>query len=229
MIAMIVGLATLLGPMSTAGSHGHRVKIDAPRVCQACGVDGRATLPLITRLQSDPRWKVRDDAAHALAKFDWRAHPEVVYALCDALLLDPKDDVREEAAEALRDMAPCVPVAHQALRQAAMHDPEDDVREEAREALGRLRRRRCIADCTLCGPASVIVLHGPSALPPAWVPMLIPPSSGGGNPLPGDPPVELDPLPPALPEQGPSMDPGSGLEPILEGPMGSRTGRSRRG
>jgi hypothetical protein len=212
MIATTLGLSLILGLASTGGGgHGHRAS--APSICQACGVDGRATLPLIAQLQLAPRWQARDNAAHALRKFDWRRHPEVVYALCDALLLDPKDDVREEAAEALKEMKACVPVAHEALRQAAVRDPKDDVREEAREALKSMKRR-CLADCRVCGPLPTnVMIQGPNVIPENWLPMIAPapgpvvvPSPVPGPDIFVTPPGELPPA----------------LEPILEGPVDSR-------
>lgn len=219
MIATTLGLALLLGSSATAGGHGQRVPVSD--LCQFCGVDGRATLPLIAQLQSAPRWQMRDNAAHALRKFDWRRHPEVVYALCDAMLLDPKDDVRAEAAESLKEMRPCVPVAHEALRRAA-RDRDDDVREEARDALRSLKRR-CVADCGVCGPIPAgVVIQGPGSIPDPWLPLLAPmpgavpfaePGADQGlAPMPGE-------LPPALPEEAPPY-PGAALEPLPEGPLG---------
>jgi HEAT repeats len=152
--------------------------------CDRCGVNPARIWGEITTLQSCPRWRARDDAAHALRRFDWRCHPEVVVALATALRRDCEEEVREEAAQSLEKLAPCVPIAHEALCQAAVRDPDDDTRERAREALSRLRRR-CVGDCRICGPIAVPVDA------PIVVPVPIP-----EGPIPAIPPVTppLDPL-----------------------------------
>ena len=129
--------------------HGH----DAPRpgCCDVCGIRRAAVLTEITRLQTCPNWRKRDDAAHALRKVNWHCHPEVVDALAYSLLRDCEEEVREEAAETLAKLAPCTPVAHQALMQAADCDPDHATRKWARRAL-KAMAGRCEAPCQVCGP-----------------------------------------------------------------------------
>ena len=45
------------------------------------------------------------------------------------------EEVREEVAETLAKLAPCTPVAHQALRRAAECDPDHATRKWAQKAL----------------------------------------------------------------------------------------------
>ena len=61
------------------------------------------------KLQTAPHWMARRKAARALGKYDWKCHPEAAEALADALLHDDKALVRQEAAEALAKMKPCLP------------------------------------------------------------------------------------------------------------------------
>ena len=89
----------------------------------------------------------------ALGKYDWKCHPEAADALADALLHDDKALVRQEAAEALAKMKPCLPAAHEAVAKAARCDdcfltrlwarkaPEGD-RQVVRGRLFGLRARR---------------------------------------------------------------------------------------
>ena len=193
----------ILVGLSATGLHDH----GAPSrpCCEGCGGRPSALQAEIRTLRTSPRWKSRDDAADALRKFDWKQHPEAVFALCDALLLDPKDDVREEAAESLKKMAPCVPMVHEALRRASVNDPNDDVREEARDALKSLGKR-CVVDCQVCGPPSAnSVGRGSREIPPGWLPILVP--NRGAFPANGPAPetgplleaIPSNTLPPALP------------------------------
>ncbi len=131
------------------GMHGHGAP--RPGCCDVCGIRRAAVLTEITRLRTCPKWRQRDDAAHALRRVDWHCHPEVVDALAYSLLRDCEEEVREEAAETLAKLAPCTPVAHQALRQAADCDPDHATRKWARRAL-KAMTRRCEAPCQACGP-----------------------------------------------------------------------------
>ncbi len=185
---MTASLVVVLLGVSATGFHDH-----GPRravCCEGCGGQPSALTAAIRTLRTSPKWRARDDAAEALGKFDWRRHPEAALALSDALLLDPKDDVREEAAESLKKMAPCVPMVHAALSQAAAGDPEDDVREEARDALKAVGRR-CVVDCQVCGPHPTV-----QAIPPDWTPILAP--DRGAFPAPS-PVIETGPALEAIP------------------------------
>ena len=149
------------------GMHGH----DAPRpgCCDVCGVRQAAVLAEITRLQTCPNWRKRDDAAHALRKVDWHCHPEVVDALAYSLLRDCEEEVREEAAETLAKLAPCTPVAHQALTQAADCDPDHATRKWARRAL-KAMAGRCEAPCQVCGPTPGGFAVSPQVVAPTEFP-----------------------------------------------------------
>jgi hypothetical protein len=157
-------------------------------------------------LRTSPRWKARDAAAEALRKYDWRRHPEAVFALRDALLLDPKDDVREEAAESLKKMAPALPMIHEALIQASSVDPEDDVRDEARDALKAIGKR-CVVECQACGPPRAgQVVHRSQSIPPEWLPILVPNQGAFQTPVPDAGPL-LEAIPPStLPRALPDSD-----------------------
>src|SRR4051794_34995049 len=116
MLTATFGTLLLLAP-STVGLHGHH---DSGRaICDSCGVQESVALATITRLQTSPRWRERHNAAHALRRYDWRCHPDVVGALAFSMLNDTCEEVREEAAQSLTRMAPCLPVAHAALDRAA--------------------------------------------------------------------------------------------------------------
>ena len=138
--------------------------------CDLCGVENSAILAQMARLQTCPRWKEREHAAHVLRKIDWRCHPEVVEALAFALLHDREEEVREEAAQSLTKMAPCLPVAHEALSRAADRDPDRSTRRWARKAL-RTLDGCCEGPCKVCGTTVVgsiaPVLRGPEILKPA--------------------------------------------------------------
>jgi hypothetical protein len=225
MILANLGLFVVIGA-SAVGSHDHRGP--KPPSCDECGAKSAAVRKEIQVLRTSRKKGDREDAAEDLRKFDWRRHPEAVLALSDALVLDPSDDVREEAAESLGKMAPCVPAAHEALIRAASRDPDHGVRKKARKALESLGRR-CIADCRVCGPLPTgSVIQGPTIIPPDWMPILSPgpfvrPSP---TPDPADQP-QLEALPRALPDVSPLPDvPPPPPAPIrLEGPVEAKVRR----
>src|SRR3954453_21455207 len=82
--------------LGLGGHHARKVGC-----CDACGVEKALVLAEIQTLQTCPRWRARDNAAHRLRKFDWRCHPEAASALVVALLHDCEEEVREEAAQSL--------------------------------------------------------------------------------------------------------------------------------
>src|SRR4051794_13841057 len=92
MILANLGLYVVLST-SAVGSHDHR----GPK-CDECGARSAAASREIQVLRTSRKKGDREDAAEDLRKFDWRRHPEAVLALSDALVLDPSDDVREQAA-----------------------------------------------------------------------------------------------------------------------------------
>ncbi len=147
---MMASLSTLaLLTQVALGWTGHH----APRsaCCDVCGVETFAVATQIRILQTHPNWRERDDAAHELRDFDWRCHPEIPAALVNALLHDCEEEVREESAQTLTKIAPCVPEVHAALVYAAQCDPDHATRKWARRALRNLDKR-CIAACDICGP-----------------------------------------------------------------------------
>jgi hypothetical protein len=105
----------------------------------------------VNTLQSHPRWRVRDNAAHALRKYDWRCHPEILSALAAAMLTDCEEEVREESAESLTKIspAPCSVETHAALWQAAEGDPDHATRKWARRGLERVSKS-CAGPCDAC-------------------------------------------------------------------------------
>jgi hypothetical protein len=183
--------------------------------CDACGVREAAVLFEIKKLETFPDRKSRDHAAKALRKYDWRCHPEAVAALVTALLNDCDGEVREEAAESLAKMAPCLPEAHAALQKAAACDPHHATRKWARRGLKALGRR-CQGDCKICGPSSSVVIPGPAAVgEPALVPeAFAPPPAVEVSPL--VPRAEPAPAPPADPAAPPLVPPADLPAPLPE-------------
>ena len=144
----------------------------------------------ITILQQSSRWRERDNAAHRLAEYDWKCHPEIVAALVDSLLHDPQDDVRAEAAETLGKLKPCVPEVHEALARVAKCDPDHEPRKYAKKALKKLGKS-CDAECLVCDPSfRTEIIEGPSEpilMNPSVEPMDMPPSDLP-EPMPSDSP-----------------------------------------
>lgn len=205
---MVASLYTIvLLAQAAAGGLWHHDR--GPGCCDVCGEETARIGSEIVRLQTCPKWRTRDDAAHALRRFDWRCHPEIVAALATALLRDCEEEVREEAAETLAKLAPCVPVAHEALRVAAACDPDHATRKWARRGLDRLDRR-CVADCRICGPivgaAPIPVRIGEPILVPGPDPVI---------PAPEFPTISppLDDLPPLPSGNSPFLVPPSATRP----------------
>jgi hypothetical protein len=117
-----------------------------------------------------------------LRKFAWKCHPEAAEALAGALLNDDCGLVRQEAAESLAKMRPCLPVVHEAVARAAKCDASLLTRCWSKKALKSLGKA-CVETCSICGPGNPG--EGDDSLP------LVP----GSAPLPLDSAVE--PLPPA--------------------------------
>src|SRR5512135_3191626 len=202
MIVMSWGVVLILA-QSVFGGPGHEPS--GPARCDVCGVETAAVTDQIIRMQKSPNWRARDNAAHALRKFDWRCHPEVVEALAYTLLHDCEEEVREEAAQSLTKMAPCLAVAHEALNRAADDDADHSTRCWARKGL-RALGGRCEGTCKVCGPDLVgpvtplpaghaSVISGPTIVP-SEVPVPVPnpePAPGAASMPPG-PPSGLAPL-----------------------------------
>lgn len=184
----------LLWSQAAIGFTGHH----APKAgcCDVCGTETAEVVRLVQRLRCCPNWRTRDEAAHDLREFDWRCHPEISEALVTAMLRDCEEEVREEAAESLAKMAPCVPGVHEALARAAKCDPDFCTRKWAKRGLKALGKR-CVSDCVVCGPVAgpmPFVADEPSLTAPGTIvePRLEPTAPG----------VIVEPsteLPPALP------------------------------
>ncbi|MDR3636265.1 MAG: HEAT repeat domain-containing protein [Isosphaeraceae bacterium] len=142
MLAATLGVTLVVAQSVLGGSAGS--------TCAACGVEKSAMFDQIERLQTSPNWREREKAAHALRRFDWRCHPEVAEVLATALLTDRHEEVREESAQSLTKMAPCVPIVHTALNRAASLERDRATRHWAKKGLKALNHR-CDAPCAACG------------------------------------------------------------------------------
>ena len=150
--------------------------------CTVCAEETSAVHEQISRLESCSGWMARRKAARALRKYDWKCHPEAAEALAGALLNDDCGLVRQEAAESLSRMRPCLAVVHEAVARAAKCDASLLTRCWAKKALKSLGKA-CADTCSICGPGNPA--EGDESLP------LVPRSA----PLPMDSAVE--PVPPA--------------------------------
>ena len=115
--------------------------------CTICAEETSAVHEQITRLESCSGWMARRRAARALSKFDWKCHPEAAEALAGALLDDDCGLVRQEAAESLARMRPCLPVVHEAVARAAKCDASLLTRCWAKKALKSLGKA-CVETCS---------------------------------------------------------------------------------
>ena len=206
-----ISMALLLAQSATAGHH-HSQGWGGAGVCSFCGGSPARVASLIGQLQTCRDEDDREDAAEDLRDVNWRCHPEAAEALASALLRDPDDDVREEAAESLAKMAPCLPNVHAALNYAATYERDGGARRWAYRGLTSVGGR-CQAACQVCGPTHV----GPA-------PILLEPAArvfadGVGYP----PPTATSPYGPRLAPvrplgQATGAIGGPNLAPILPGP-----------
>lgn len=205
------------------GGWGHREP--GPGCCSDCGEKVAEIRRLVCVMRTDSSWRRRDNAAHALRSVDWQCHPEVAENLAAVLVCDPHEEVREEAAESLAKMAPCLPAVHLALERSARCDPDHATRKWAGRALRNLEED-CEGECSVCGvePAGEPVFEGeigPIVVEPTFEPMA-PPLQG---PVPGLLPEtvipgESDlPVPEAMPSEIPPL-------PAVEAPFGPTASRS---
>lgn len=155
-----IGVMFLMAQLTISCSHEHKVVATCVDCKESAEVAG-----LIHCLQTAPRWKVRDDAAHDLRRFNWRCNPEIVDALAAALLNDCREEVREEAAQSLTKLAPCTPVAFVALETAACKDPDHATRNQAKRGLKALGKYRPEATTIVVRYPGVIVPVPAQAIP----------------------------------------------------------------
>lgn len=192
---------------------------DTGPTCSDCDTEVAEVSRLLCVLQTNPLWIKRDNAAHALRKVDWQCHPEVAEALATSLLRDRNKHVREEAAESLACMAPCLPTVHLALLQASKCDPDRSTRKWAARALDNLEEE-CTSTCTACGPTVIegpiyegivtpgsppIYLDSPPVAEPFLNPQPLPPFDNS-LPVPETLPSEIPPLPSSAAPFGTSAD-----------------------
>jgi hypothetical protein len=155
------------------GFSGHHQPATAA-CCDVCGVESATVNELLFRLQNCPQWRKRDNAAHALRKVSWKCHPEVPAALAYSMLHDCEEEVREESAQSLAKLAPCLPEVHLALQQAACNDPDHATRKWAKRGL-KVIGKHCAGECVVCAPGTVVETI--EVIPdPATPPIVIPPT-----------------------------------------------------
>jgi hypothetical protein len=192
--------------------------------CTVCAEETTAVHEQITRLESCSGWMARRRAARALRKYDWKCHPEAAEALAGVLLNDDCGLVRQEAAESLARMRPCLPVVHAAVARAAKCDASFLTRCWAKKALKSLGKA-CVETCSICGPGNPV--EGDDALPlvprSAPLPMdsAVEPLAPARMEVPGNP-SELSPFSPGVSPPLPSPAPGPGSLPPpdpAEGPV----------
>lgn len=147
-----LGFTFLMAASSLGCGDHHPRRVEVVTVCDPRAAEVAREIAI---LRTAPRWRARDDAAHRLAKYDWKRSPEILPALVEAMARDPEDEVREEAAESLGKIAPCVPEVHEGLKRAANCDPDTAVRKQARKSLKELGDV-CKAPCGACDPGLVI-------------------------------------------------------------------------
>lgn len=90
---------------------------------------------LVYQLKTDKDEDKRAQAAEELRNFDAAAYPEIVNALVEAALGDPKPKVRSEAVQSLGKIRPISQRAGWALEQVAASDTALRVQVQARSAL----------------------------------------------------------------------------------------------
>lgn len=181
--------------------------------CRVCEEENSEVQLQIERLHSCEGWMARCRAARALRRYGWKSHPEAADALAEALRHDDCGLVRQEAAESLAKLRPCLPFVHETVARAAKCDPCLLARAWAKKALKSIGKS-CVAECSICGPGETVIGEDQFDEVIPVVP--------GASPLPID--SSVDPLPPAILEVpvGPAarspFTPGSGSRPPLPSP-----------
>jgi hypothetical protein len=158
MLTITMSAALLVGALEGEWHCGHEKIRDE---CSACSDESPAVARQIARLQS-AGWLGRRKAARALQAYDWRNHPEAAEALAGSLADDDCSLVRQQAAESLAKMRPCLPEVHEAVTRAARSDPSLLTRCWARKAAKAIGKS-CVEPCLLCDEG--IGLTGDDPLP----------------------------------------------------------------
>ena len=205
---------TMVLATATLGWSDHHAAKDV--CCDVCGVESAAVATQIQRLLTCPNRHDRENAAARLRKFGWKCHPEIPAALVSAMLADCHEEVREEAAESLAKLKPCLPEVHAALARAVECDPDWATRHWARKGLKAIGKH-CDAPCDVCTPGIEIEpsFHAPVVVGPARVG---PPVYDA--PIPSEPRLEVDPAP--------AVEPAPGLVPGPEIPIPDEAAPSAR-
>ncbi len=200
------GRPVIVAPATIVRTVPEPVVVSPPPVscCDTCGVRFSVVDAEIYRMQHDPRWRKRDNAANHLRDYDWQCHPQIVPALVTTMLRDCHEEVREEAAESLAKMAPCLPEVHAALRKSALCDPDHATRKWARRGLERVARK-CEGPCSICGPVESGVLVGPISQPGSVI---------IEGPMTFEPPLAVEPMMPGVPGATLPLNEGPMLEPL---------------
>ena len=178
---------------------------------------------LLGKIKSEKDERQRVAAAAELRQFDGNAHPEIAFALMDALQNDSATNVRLEAAVSLARLRPSTQEGSQALHEAAAKDPSLRVRMQARTSLMFYHVSGAPKKAEAPGP---ILPTPPAATPPPpatvtptkAIEPVVPPPVSVPRPLPNGPRQ-----PPAFPTQTaepPLLQPAppSGQGPILTPP-----------
>ncbi len=192
--------------------------------CTVCAEESLAVHKQIARLELCSCWMARRRAARALRKFDWKCHAEAAEALAAALLNDDCFLVRQEAAESLARMRPCLAVVHEAVARAAKCDSSLLTRCSAKKALKSLGKA-CVDTCSICGPGDPVEEDDVLPLVPRSAPLPMDSAVEPLAPARMDVPVnrsEVSPFSPGARPPLPSPAPGSGSLPApdpAEGPV----------
>lgn len=188
-------------------------------------VQVRRRIEVLTRC---PEWRRRDDAAHDLREHDWRAYPEAALTLAVALRVDPHEEVREEAAESLLKLAPCLPEVHAALLAASRTERDPATRRLVSRSLEKVADR-CDVECAFCGPSPTgyAVVDEAVVVEPAPSPVAVE-EHILEIPTPREYPTLPEPRLPATAEPGPTIlltPPDDVPPPVHDSPFSARNAR----
>lgn len=167
---------------------------------------------LLSASKTEPDERKRLSAVEQLRDFDARNHPEIVPALIDLLLSDPKSNIRLEAVNSLSKIRPVSQQAGQALESAAQRDDNWRVRWQAKTSLWSYQmagyRSSGTNQVAPVGPSTkeppladgATILVTPQGTPLPTAPLPLP--GGGPTVVPSMPVSEVPTIPtrPAVPQ-----------------------------